>query len=158
MQDGRCLEGGILKVDRFINHQMDPYLMKQIAIGVGACIMILGGVFPAVGAILTTIPQAVLGGCTIMMFGSIVFAGFRMMSRCGFTDRNMIIVALSLSIGLGFTQATGMFSIFPQIVQTVFAENCVAVVFLLAVILNLILPGKDGSENPQEITTTTKSE
>ena len=47
-----------------------------------------------------------------------------------------------IGIGLGFTQASGMFAIFPQIVQTVFAENCVAVVFLLAVILNLILPGR----------------
>ena len=117
-------------------------VVNRFAIATGACIMILGGVFPAVGAILTTIPQAVLGGCTMMMFGSILFAGFRMLSNCGFTDRNMIIVALSLSIGLGFTQATGMFAIFPQIIQTVFAENCVAVVFLLAVILNLILPGK----------------
>ena len=86
-----------------------------------------------------------------MMFGSIMFAGFRMISRCGFTDRNMIIVALSLSIGLGFTQATGLFSIFPKIVQTVFAENCVAVVFILAVVLNLVLPGKDGSENPKKV-------
>lgn len=125
-------------------------VVNRFAIATGACIMILGGIFPVVGAILTTIPQAVLGGCTIMMFGSIVYAGFHMMSRCGFTDRNMIIVALSLSVGLGFTQATGMFSIFPQIVQTVFAENCVAVVFLLAVILNLMLPGKDGSENPKK--------
>lgn len=117
-------------------------VVNRFAIATGACIMILGGIFPAVGAILTTIPQAVLGGCTMMMFGSIMFAGFRMLSNCGFTDRNMIIVALSLSVGLGFTQATGMFAIFPQIVQTVFAENCVAVVFLLAVILNLILPGR----------------
>ena len=115
-------------------------VVNRFTIAVGACIMIIGGLFPAVGTLLTTIPQAVLGGCTIMMFGSIMFAGFGMLARCGFSDRNMIIVALSLSIGLGFTQATGMFSIFPQIVQTVFAENCVAVVFLLAVILNLILP------------------
>jgi NCS2 family nucleobase:cation symporter-2 len=102
--------------------------------------MIAGGVFPVVGALLATIPQAVLGGCSIMMFGSIMLAGFGMLSRCGFGHRNMIIVALSLSVGIGFTQATGMFSIFPQIVQTVFAENCVAVVFLLAVLLNLVLP------------------
>ena len=121
-------------------------VVNRFAIATGACIMILGGVFPAVGAILTTIPQAVLGGCTMMMFGSIMFAGFRMLSNCGFTDRNMIIVALSLSIGLGYTQAAGMFAIFPQIIQTVFAENCVAVVFLLAVILNLILPGRKVSE------------
>ncbi|MBR4921326.1 MAG: purine permease [Prevotella sp.] len=115
-------------------------VVNRFAIATGACIMILGGIFPAVGAILTTIPQAVLGGCTIMMFGSIMFAGFRMLANCGFSDRNMIIVAMSLSVGLGFTQAAGMFSIFPKMVQTVFAENCVAVVFLLAVILNLILP------------------
>lgn len=126
-------------------------VVNRFAIATGACIMIIGGIFPVVGALLTTIPQAVLGGCTIMMFGSIMFAGFRMISRCGFTDRNMIIVALSLSIGLGFTQATGLFSIFPKIVQTVFAENCVAVVFILAVVLNLVLPGKDGSENPKKV-------
>ncbi len=126
-------------------------VVNRFAIATGACIMILGGIFPAVGALLTTIPQAVLGGCTIMMFGSIMFAGFRMLSNCGFSDRNMIIVAMSLSVGLGFTQAAGMFSIFPQIVQTVFAENCVAVVFILAVILNLILPNKDGSENPKKM-------
>lgn len=122
-------------------------VVNRFAIATGACIMILGGIFPAVGAILTTIPQAVLGGCTIMMFGSIMFAGFRMLANCGFTDRNMIIVAMSLSVGLGFTQAAGMFSIFPKMIQTVFAENCVAVVFLLAVILNLILPKDRTKEN-----------
>ena len=74
-----------------------------------------------------------------MMFGSILFAGFGMMARTGFSQRNMVIVSLSLSVGLGFTSATGMFNIFPEIVRTVFADNCVAVVFLLAVILNLVL-------------------
>lgn len=115
-------------------------VVNRFAIATGACIMILGGIFPAVGVVLTTIPQAVLGGCTIMMFGSILFAGFKMMAKCGFNNRNMIIVSLSLSVGLGFTSASQMFNIFPQIIRTVFAENCVAVVFILAVLLNLILP------------------
>lgn len=115
-------------------------VVNRFAIATGACIMILGGVFPVVGVLLTTIPQAVLGGCTIIMFGSIMYAGFGMIAKCGFSDRNMIIVALSLSVGLGFTQSRGLFAIFPQIIQTVFAENCVAVVFLLAVVLNLVLP------------------
>ena len=115
-------------------------VVNRFAIATGAIIMIIGGIFPVVGALLTTIPQAVLGGCTIVMFGSIMYAGIKMMAKCGFTDRNMIIVAMSLSVGLGFTQATDMFKIFPQIIQTVFAENCVAVVFLLAVILSFILP------------------
>lgn len=115
-------------------------VVNRFAIATGAAIMILGGLFPALGVILTTIPQAVLGGCTIMMFGSIMFAGINMISKCGFGHRNLIIVALSLSVGIGFTQASGLFAIFPKIIQTVFAENCVAVVFILAVILNLILP------------------
>ena len=118
-------------------------VVNRFTIAVGAVVMILGGVFPAVGHARPTIPQAFLGGCTIMMFGSILFAGFGMMARAGFSQRNMVIVSLSLSIGLGFTQATGMFAIFPEIIRTVFAENCVAVVFLLAVILNLVLPKKD---------------
>ena len=121
-------------------------VVNRFAIATGACIMILGGIFPAVGTLLTTIPQSVLGGCTIMMFGSIMFAGFVMLSRSGFTDRNMIIVALSLSIGLGFTQATEMFNIFPQTIRTMFAENCVAVVFLLSVLLNLLLPKEKQSK------------
>lgn len=119
-------------------------VVNRFAIAMGACIMIIGGIFPAVGMALTTIPQAVLGGCTIMMFGTIMYAGFVLLSRSGFNDRNTVIVALSLGIGLGFTQAPGMFDVFPQMIKTIFAENCVAVVFLLALILNLVLPKKFG--------------
>ena len=115
-------------------------VVNRFTIATGACIMILGGIFPAVGYALTTIPQAVLGGCTLLMFGSILFAGFGMMARSGFSQRNMVIASLSLSVGIGFTQASGMFGIFPELVKTVFAENCVAVVFLIAVILNIFLP------------------
>ncbi len=123
-------------------------VVNRFAIAVGACIMIIGAVFPVVGTLLTTIPQAVLGGCTIMMFGSILYAGFGMISKSGFNGRNMVIVATSLSVGLGFTQASEMFSIFPQILRTVFAENCVAVVFLLVILLDLFLPreNKDKEE------------
>ena len=120
-------------------------IVNRFTIATGALIMILGGIFPMIGYALTTIPQCVLGGCTLMMFGSILYAGFGMMGRCGSSHRNMVIVSLSLSVGLGFTQATEMFNIFPEIVRTVFANNCVAVVFLLAVILNLVLP-KDKAE------------
>lgn len=121
-------------------------VVNRFTIGIGAIVMIIGGIFPIVGHALTTIPQSVLGGCTIMMFGSILYAGFGMMARTGFSQRNMVIVSLSLSVGLGFTQATEMFKIFPEIVRTVFADNCVAVVFLLAVLLNLLLPHGDSEE------------
>jgi NCS2 family nucleobase:cation symporter-2 len=102
--------------------------------------MIIAGLIPAVGAVLATLPEAVLGGCTIMMFGNIVLSGLQMIGNCGYTQRNITIAALSLSVGLGFTQVPEIFAIFPDIIRTVFAENCVAVVFLSAILLNLLLP------------------
>ena len=75
-----------------------------------------------------------------MMFGSIVISGLQMIGKSGYTQRNINIAALSLSIGIGFTQVPEIFDVFPKIVQNVFAENCVAVVFVVAVILNLVFP------------------
>ena len=112
-------------------------VVNRFVIATGAIIMILAGIFPVVGAVLATLPSAVLGGCTIMMFGTIVISGLQMIGKCGFSQRNITISALSLSIGLGFTQLPDLFAIFPGII---FAENCVAVVFLTAIILNLVLP------------------
>ena len=121
-------------------------VVNRFSIATGAVIMIIAGIFPAFGLILTTIPQAVLGGCTIMMFGSIVFAGIGMVSKCGPTYRNLIIVSLALSVGLGFTQTAGIFDIFPPIIRSVFSENCVAVAFIMAVVLDLTLPKDTGSK------------
>ena len=112
-------------------------VVNRFTIATGALIMILAGIFPIFGAVLATLPDAVLGGCTIMMFGTIVVSGLQMIGKCGYSQRNITIVALSLSIGIGFTQVPELFSVFPKIIETVFAENCVAVVFLVAVILNV---------------------
>lgn len=115
-------------------------VVNRFTIFTGCVIMVLAGLFPMFGALLATLPDAVLGGCTLMMFGNIVISGLQMIAKCGFSQRNITIAALSLSIGLGFTQVPEIFSVFPQIIQNVFAENCVAVVFLVSIILNLVLP------------------
>ena len=124
-------------------------VVNRFTIAIGAVVMILAGIFPMFGSLLATLPDAVLGGCTIMMFGTIVVSGLQMISNCGFSQRNTIIAALSLSIGLGFTQCENLFSIFPQIVETIFAQNCVAVVFLVSIILNLVLPKNMEIEHEQ---------
>lgn len=115
-------------------------VVNRYAIATGAGIMILAGIFPIFGALLATLPDAVLGGCTLMMFGTIVVSGIQMIGKCGYSQRNITLVALSLSVGIGFTQVPEIFAIFPQLVQNVFAENCVAVVFLVSILLNLVLP------------------
>ena len=121
-------------------------VVNRYAIASGAAIMILAGIFPFIGALLATLPSAVLGGCTIMMFGTIVVSGLQMIQKCGFSQRNITIVALALSIGLGFTQCPELFNIFPQLVRTVFAENCVALVFVSAIVFNLVLPKQMGTD------------
>lgn len=120
-------------------------VVNRFTIATGAGVMLLAGIFPAIGAVLATLPEAVLGGCTIMMFGNIVVSGLQMVAGCGFTQRNITITALSLGIGLGFTQVPDIFTVFPDILYTVFAENCVAVVFIVAIFLNLVIP-KESTE------------
>ncbi len=120
-------------------------VVNRKAIGCGAAIMILAGLVPGLGVLLASLPDAVLGGCTLMMFGSIVVSGVRMLGECGFSQRNMSIAALSLSIGLGFTQTPQIFRIFPDLLRGVFAENCVAVVFIVALVLNLVFPQEEES-------------
>lgn len=125
------------------------HVVNRKAIASGAVLMILAGLIPALGVILASLPDAVLGGCTLMMFGSIVVSGVRMLGDCGFSSRNMSIAALSLSIGIGFTQAPAIFKIFPTLIQSVFAENCVAVVFLVAFLLNLVFPSEEALQREE---------
>ncbi len=117
-------------------------VVNRFTIATGAICMILAGLLPPIGNFFATLPESVLGGCTIMMFGTILTSGIQMISKAGFNQRNVTIVALSLAVGIGFTSGTeaDIWHIFPQIVQDVFAGNCVAVVFVVSIVLNLILP------------------
>ncbi|KAA8821602.1 nucleobase:cation symporter-2 family protein [Bifidobacterium vespertilionis] len=109
----------------------------------GGLILILASFVPAVSEVFNSLPQAVLGGCTIMMFGNIILSGFQMISEAGYTQRNITIAALSLTIGIGFTEVGTIFANFPALFQSIFASNCIAVSFVVAVILNAVLPGED---------------
>ena len=117
-------------------------VVNRFTIATGAAAMILAGLLPPVGNFFASLPESVLGGCTIMMFGTILVSGMQMIERAGFTQRNITIVALSLAVGIGFTSSTeiGIWGIFPEMVQNVFAANVVAVVFLMSIILDLVLP------------------
>lgn len=117
-------------------------VVNRFTIMTGAVAMILAGLFPPIGNFFASLPQSVLGGCTIMMFGTILTSGMQMIANCGFTQRNITIVAMALSIGIGFTTTSesGIWAEFSPVVQSVFSANVVAVVFIVAIIMNLILP------------------
>lgn len=122
---------GLLAMTRVVNRK---------AIACGAAVMLLAGCMPVIGILFSTLPDAVLGGCTIMMFGSIILTGFQMIAKAGFTQRNISIAALSLAIGIGFTQVSDIFAGFPELAQSIFVGNSVALVFVVAIILELALP------------------
>ncbi|WP_405729236.1 uracil-xanthine permease family protein [Anaerotignum sp.] len=117
-------------------------VVNRFAIMTGAGCMILAGLLPPVGNFFASLPESVLGGCTIMMFGTIMTSGMQMVAKAGFTQRNITIAALSLAVGTGFTAASeiDLWRVFPEMVQSVFSANVVAVVFVVAIVLNLVLP------------------
>lgn len=117
-------------------------VVNRFTIMTGAACMIVAGLLPPVGNFFASLPESVLGGCTIMMFGTILTSGMQMVAKAGFNQRNITIAALSLSIGIGFTTASeiGLWHIFPEMVQSVFSANVVAVVFVTSIVLNLVLP------------------
>lgn len=126
-------------------------VVNRFTIMTGAACMILAGLLPPIGNFFASLPESVLGGCTLMMFGTILVSGIQMISKAGFSQRNVTIVALSLAIGIGFTSAskTQIWSIFPQVIQDVFAANCVAVVFVMSIVLSLV-PPKNMEVRPQQ--------
>lgn len=126
-------------------------VVNRFTIATGAGFMILAGFLPPVGNFFASLPESVLGGCTIMMFGTILVSGIEMLAKAGFTQRNVTIAALSLSIGIGFTAASeiDLWHIFPDVVQSVFSANVVAVVFVVSIVLNLILPKNMEAVHPE---------
>ncbi len=123
-------------------------VVNRRAIATGAAVLVLAGFVPAVSLVFASLPEAVLGGCTVMMFGNIIVSGFQMIANAGFSQRNITIAALSLAVGIGFTQMGDIFTVLPELLQSVFADNCVAVTFVVAIAASLLLPKDAQVEGP----------
>ncbi len=108
-------------------------------------ILIVAGFIPAIGAIFTSVPSCVLGGVSVIAFGAILTSGFSMIAKEGFDERSSLIVAVSLTLGIGSTLCSGFYTLMPDIVQSVFANNPIAGVFVCAVFLSAIFR-KDNRE------------
>ena len=130
-------------------------VVNRFTIMFGALTLILAGLFPPVGAFFSTLPDCVLGGCTVIMFGAIIVSGVTMLGECGFDQRNTIIAATSFAIGIGVTQVPEFFSGMPQIISDIFAGNPVAGVFVISMILSLTLPKKVKMEDVGALTEDT---
>ena len=114
-------------------------IMSRHVVTIAGAIMVICGLVPKIGAIIASMPLPVLGGGVIVMFGMVAAAGLNVLSEIKMSRRNMIIIALSLSIGLGFNLVPSAVQYLPGIWKTL-ATSAVAPTAFLAIILNQILP------------------
>ncbi|MDF7652061.1 purine permease [Pantoea sp. Acro-805] len=124
--------------------QMTGVASRYVGMVIGV-ILVLLGVFPVVGNLLQQIPSPVLGGATLVMFGSVVAAGIRVMTQSPLGRREMLIVAVAFGIGLGVEAVPDVLKQFPLLVSNLFG-HAVTTGGILAMILNIVLPSERGDE------------
>ncbi|AXT36336.1 purine permease [Phaeobacter sp. LSS9] len=125
-------------------------VMSRHVVTIGALFLILCGLVPKVGAIIRTIPIEVLGGGVIVMFGMVVAAGISMLSDVDWNRRNMVIFAISLSIGLGLQLEPGAVQHLPDTLRILMTSGLLPAA-LIAIVLNLVLPHELASESTEEV-------
>ncbi len=129
---------------------------RYVGYFISAMLVILG-LFPGVATMVQLIPEPVLGGATIVMFGTIAAAGIRIISRVELDRRAILIMALSFSMGLGIAQKPEILQFMPEFIKNILSSG-VAAGGLTAIILNLILPETETSQEAQkEVNTSTQS-
>lgn len=114
-------------------------VVNRVVLGLAAGIILLAGFVPKFSALLTTIPQCVLGGATISVFASIAMTGIKLVVQQPLTYRNTSIVGLSVALGMGITQCSDALAQLPAWVTTVFGKSPVVVTTIAAILLNVIL-------------------
>lgn len=119
-----------------------------------AGIMIVIGCMPKIGAFTTIIPSSVLGGAMIAMFGMVVAAGIKMLSKVDFTSQeNLLVIACSVGMGVGISVVPGLFSQVPESLK-VLTDSGIVAGSLTAIVLNIVfnmIPSKKEKQVPLEM-------
>jgi len=125
-------------------------VMSRHVVTIGAIFLILCGLVPKVGGIIRTIPIEVLGGGVIVMFGMVVAAGMSMLSDVDWNRRNMVIFAISISVGLGLQLEPGAVQYLPATLKILMTSGLLPAA-LIAIVLNLLLPEDLAAESTEEV-------
>ena len=125
-------------------------VISKFVVMIAALFMLIAGFIPKFGALITTIPQNVLGGATIIVFAMITMTGIKIIIKDELSSRNLSIVGLSVALGMGVTQVPGALDAFPSSVGMVFGSSPVVITTLAVILLNLILPKKSIEDEENE--------
>ena len=115
-------------------------VVNRFALATGAVFLILCGLIPKLGALVSIMPQSVLGGVAVMMFSSIVVSGIQLITKEKLTPRNLTIVAVALGVGYGMGANPGILAHAPAAVKLIFGGSGIVPAALVAIILNIVLP------------------
>ena len=115
-------------------------VVNRFAISTGAIFLILCGLCPKLGALVSIMPQAVLGGAAVMMFSSIVISGIQLITKEPLNGRNLSIVAVALGVGYGMGANPAILSFAPEAVKLIFGGSGIVPAALVAILLNVLLP------------------
>lgn len=125
-------------------------VVNKFIVAIAAIFMLIAGFIPKIGAIITTIPQSVLGGATVIVFAMITMTGIKVIIKDELSSRNTSIAGLSVALGMGITQVEGVLDAFPSWVNMVFGSSPVVITTITVILLNLILPKKSIEEEEKE--------
>lgn len=115
-------------------------MMSRFIVAVGSVFLIGAGLIPKLGALLSTLPQSVIGGASIIIFSQITLTGIDILTSEGLTARTKLITGLSLSFGLGLTQVPEAMTALPNFLATLFGGSSIVIACLVALTLNIVLP------------------
>jgi xanthine permease XanP len=130
--------------------QLTGVASRYIGYYVGGILLLLG-LFPIIGAVLQQIPKPVLGGATLVMFGTVAAAGVKILATERLDRRKMLIMAVSFGIGLGVTLVPELLAQMPKLVQNIFG-SAITSGGLAAILLTLLLPDSDSGTQTDRIT------
>ena len=115
-------------------------VVNRVVLGLSAAIILAAGLLPKFSAVLTTIPQCVLGGATVSVFASIAMTGIKLVMTEEMNFRNTSIVGLAAALGMGISQASASLAMFPSWVTIIFGKSPVVIATIVAIFLNIVLP------------------
>ena len=115
-------------------------IVNRMALASGAVFLILCGLLPKLAALISIMPQSVLGGAAVMMFSSIVISGIQLITKEPMTMRNITIVSVALGLGYGIGSSSGILAHLPQGIQLIFGGSGIVPAAIVAIIFNIILP------------------
>lgn len=115
-------------------------VVNRFALATGAVFLILCGLCPKLAALISIMPQSVLGGAAVMMFSSIVFSGIQLITKNPMNSRNLSIVSVALGVGYGMGANPDILVHAPRLVQLVFGGSGIVPAAIVAILLNIVLP------------------